>query len=539
MATPDKKTQKYDRQLRLWGERGQSRLENSHICLLNGNALGTEILKNLVLPGIGQITVVDGNKVVAADLGSNFFVVESALGQSRAKTVAALLKELNEDLREVHVVEQDAAQWAEQSTHDSLAPYSLIVASELPPHALRTLAAAAEKRNIPLVAARVNGLVGLVRIQFPEHVVIETKPDFALEDLRLEQPFSELRQFTDAIDLSSLTSAQYAHVPFPALLIKARDLFAARHEGKTPSTRAEKEEFKKLITQEYVKDQITTNVEEAAKNAYLAYEPYAIPSDVQAILDDAKAVTITHDSSPFWVMAHALRKFVAAEGQGKYLPLKGSIPDMTAETKDYVRLQAVYHNQAEKDTQTMIGYVREACKSVSRDDSYCSEDDIRLFVKNAMFLKLIRYKSIAQELDAAGLNRDELEMQMMDSSSSAGWYVVFRGVDQFYLKHGRYPGNELSADLEKDFNELVSCVDEVIQHHGLSVSVSKSNDTALTEDMLREMVRFGGAHMHTIASILGGVVAQEMIKLLTQQWLPMDNTYVFNGIVAASAVLSV
>lgn len=135
----------------------------------------------------------------------------------------------------------------------------------------------------------------------------------------------------------------------------------------------------------------------------------------------------------------------------------------------------------------MIGYVREACKSVSHDESYCSEDDIRLFVKNAMFLKLIRYKSIAQELDAAGLNRDELEMQMMDPSSSAGWYLVFRGVDQFYLKHGRYPGAELSADLEKDLNELSACVDEVIQHHGLSVAVSKSNDSALTEDMLREM----------------------------------------------------
>ncbi len=286
--------------------------------------------------------MVDGNKVVASDLGSNFFVVESALGQSRAKTVAALLKELNDDLREVHVIEQDATQWAATSTHDSLAPYSLIVASELPPHALKTLAAAAEKRNIPLVVARVNGLVGLVRVQYPEHVVIETKPDFALEDLRLDQPFTELRQFVDAVDLNALTSAQYAHVPFPVLLIKARDLFAARHEGKVPSTRAEKEEYKKLITSEYVKEQMNTNVEEAVKNAYLAYESYTIPSDVQMILDDAKAVTITKDSSPFWIMAHALRTFVANEGQGKYLPLKGSIPDMTAETKDYVRLQAMY-----------------------------------------------------------------------------------------------------------------------------------------------------------------------------------------------------
>ncbi len=69
-----KKEEKYDRQLRyvpcvsnrlhycnltashlitcrLWGAEGQAKLEKSHICLINANATGTEILKNLVLPG--------------------------------------------------------------------------------------------------------------------------------------------------------------------------------------------------------------------------------------------------------------------------------------------------------------------------------------------------------------------------------------------------------------------------------------------------------------------------------------------------------
>ena len=36
---------------RLWGEHGQELLENSHIGLLNATAVGTETLKNLVLPG--------------------------------------------------------------------------------------------------------------------------------------------------------------------------------------------------------------------------------------------------------------------------------------------------------------------------------------------------------------------------------------------------------------------------------------------------------------------------------------------------------
>ena len=44
MATTDK----YDRQLRLWGPHGQRALMNAKICLVNADAAGTETLKNLV-----------------------------------------------------------------------------------------------------------------------------------------------------------------------------------------------------------------------------------------------------------------------------------------------------------------------------------------------------------------------------------------------------------------------------------------------------------------------------------------------------------
>lgn len=37
---------------RLWGDHGQEALESAHVCLINATATGTEILKNLVLPGI-------------------------------------------------------------------------------------------------------------------------------------------------------------------------------------------------------------------------------------------------------------------------------------------------------------------------------------------------------------------------------------------------------------------------------------------------------------------------------------------------------
>jgi len=50
---PTAKEQRYDRQLRLWGANGQEKLENAHVLLVNSGpgVVGTEVLKNLILPG--------------------------------------------------------------------------------------------------------------------------------------------------------------------------------------------------------------------------------------------------------------------------------------------------------------------------------------------------------------------------------------------------------------------------------------------------------------------------------------------------------
>lgn len=76
---------KYDRQIRMWGPHGQHALMESHICLLNATACGTETLKNLVLPGIGNFTIVDNQMIKDTDLGVNFFLTSGDIGRSRAE----------------------------------------------------------------------------------------------------------------------------------------------------------------------------------------------------------------------------------------------------------------------------------------------------------------------------------------------------------------------------------------------------------------------------------------------------------------------
>ena len=51
--------------------------------------------------------------------------------------------------------------------------------------------------------------------------------------------------------------------------------------------------------------------------------------------------------------------------------------------------------------------------------------------------------------------------------------------------------------------------------------------------------RFGRGEIHNIASFIGGVASQEVIKLITHQYIPMDNTFVFDGARSVSAVFAV
>ena len=53
----------YDRQIRLWGLEAQQRLRNAKIMVFGLGALGGEIVKNLVLAGIGEMSVCDSRPV--------------------------------------------------------------------------------------------------------------------------------------------------------------------------------------------------------------------------------------------------------------------------------------------------------------------------------------------------------------------------------------------------------------------------------------------------------------------------------------------
>lgn len=128
MAAIDK-SKRYDRQIRIWGQHGQVRFETARVLLLNCSATGSEALKNLVLGGIASFTIVDGARVGAQDLGSNFMVDAASLGEPRAKVVTGLLQEMNDSVSGSFV--EEAPETLLASNPSFVADFSLVIATQV------------------------------------------------------------------------------------------------------------------------------------------------------------------------------------------------------------------------------------------------------------------------------------------------------------------------------------------------------------------------------------------------------------------------
>ncbi|TPX48569.1 hypothetical protein SeLEV6574_g01971 [Synchytrium endobioticum] len=491
---PTAKQQKYDRQLRIWKAHGQAALESAKICLINATATGTEILKNLILPGIGSFTILDSKVVTGSDVGNNFFLEERSIGKSRAQCAVDLLRELNEDVQ-ASADDRDPVELID-SRPEYFTQYTLVIAVGLPEKAITKLADTLWAANIPVVVVRLVGFMACIRLAVKEHVVVESHPENPVFDLRLDQPFPELRDFALTFEFDTMDSMSYSHIPWIAILLRALQDYKNKHNDIIP-TRAQMREF---IERHYKRTDVNDleNFDEAAANAWRALVKTSIRTNTAEVLKMASDMKLLSSTNDFWFVSRAVNDFVQNEGGGM-LPLPGNVPDMKADTRKFVDLQFVYRNKARHDASIirsrvdkLLALAGRSAASISDEDEYTSPD-----------LK-------------------KLDQLLEDADSNLKYYIIFRAVDLFYETHSYYPG---VAEYETDVPKLKKATQTVLTKMGL---VGKS----IKDDDIQEIVRAGGSELHTMAAILGGAVSLEVIKLITHQYVPLNNTTIINMIKA-------
>ncbi|BBM97357.1 NEDD8-activating enzyme E1 regulatory subunit [Marchantia polymorpha subsp. ruderalis] len=515
------RNKKYDRQLRIWGEQGQEALEKANICVLNVGPTGAEALKNLVLGGIGSFTIVDGSDIQASDLGNNFLIEWDSVGRRKASAVCSVLHEMNESVEAKFVEESPEA--LIESNPSFFGQFTLVIATQMSEFALVKLDQICRRYDVLLLVARSYGLFGHVRISVKEHVVIEAKPDNKVEDLRFHKPWPELRRLVEEFDIDTKDPVIHKHIPFGVLLIKILDDWKAEHGGQMPSSLRE---LKAAITSRRRSDD-EDNYKEALKAAYLVTSPPVLKPELLAALND-RCAELDSLSSEFWIMVAALKQFLENEGQGEP-PLDGSVPDMHSFTEYYIRVQKVYQARAEADAAAVEERVRSILKQIGRDPNAISKTTIKHFCKNARNLRVYRYPKISEECSS----RAGTEFQKLlaaEDNSNAALYVLLRAVDRFAATYKRYPG-VFDSEIEDDICQLKSTAADVLNDIG-------SSGASIPDDLVSEICRFGAAELHCVAAVVGGIAAQESIKLLTGQFMPLSGPLIYNAISATSTVFN-
>ncbi|PKK76763.1 NEDD8-activating enzyme E1 regulatory subunit-like protein [Rhizophagus irregularis] len=529
----DKKTQKYDRQLRLWQASGQTALETAKVCLINGTATGCEILKDLVLPGIGSFTVVDGKIVEGSDVGNTFFLVSDSIGTNRVQAVTEFLQELNEDAKGFHFSEDPVALIENQPEY--FLQFSIVITTDLPEKPLLKLADTLWNAKIPLVIVRTIGFIGYFRIVLPEHTVVETHPENVI-DLRLDVPFPALEQYVNTFNFETLDSMDHAHVPYVVILLKYLKQWKQDHDGKLPSTSAERNEFKQLV-QSGRRNVDEENFDEALASVWKACAATKVPHHVEEIFKNSSCDSITIESSNFWIIARAVRDFVSNEGLG-LLPLAGNVPDMKADTSNYVAMQNIYRQKAKEDISAVRTRVHDILNSIGRPAEFISDDEIDSFCKHASFIQVIRYRSLQEEYITEPKKLD-IGRWLQDPQANIVHYVLIRAMDRFYESHNRYPDaatyfleddtEEVSEEAKNEFNTLKTYVDNLLREWEIT------NYPEHLDNHIHEICRAGSSELANIASLLGGMVSQEVIKLVTKQYIPMNNKVIFDGVRSTSS----
>lgn len=121
------------------------------------------------------------------------------------------------------------------------------------------------------------------------------------------------------------------------------------------------------------------NFEEAEAQAYRSWTPTTIPSDITSLLSSLSLSSVTPSSPPFERLLAALSRFAIKNG---VLPLSATLPDMKADTANYIKLQNMYKQRAEEEKAEFRGYVQGEVNGALLDS----------FVKNAHALKVLKGK---------------------------------------------------------------------------------------------------------------------------------------------------
>ena len=362
---------------------------------------------------------------------------------------------------------------------------------------------------MPLVYLHCAGFYSYFSIELPPTFpVVDTHPDpDSTQDLRLLAPWAELSAEVSKLgQLKGMEDHDHGHIPYILLLLYYLEEWKASHSGSLPSTFKEKTQFRDLVREGARTNNPEggeENFDEACAAVIKTINPPSVGSGCKEMFEMYACTALTEHSANFWIIANAIKTFYKKHS---VLPLPGSLPDMKARSADYISLQNVYKSKARADVAEVLQTVRYIEKNLKRGVAMpVPESEVEQFCKNAAHVKVLT----GSPLIHTRLNQPEILNALKESLNDP---------------------NALAPHLTPIFLSL-------LQTDNIDVDTKAALHKLADGQEFEEVQRAKHGELHNIASLTGGQVAQEAIKLITRQYVPVDNLCIFDGVASRSEVL--
>lgn len=437
---------RYDRQLRLWGDDGQDRLQSAKVGILAAHYhddLLQETLKNFLLSGIRDYTIIVDDSVTSTDSMDCFFDDERLFGP------AGLNPDAN--LKPILLTWQRAEHTLDWQTFTVI--LVLNVTNNTIIEGLSHI-----RTSLSVVISLSTEKYGYTHLRLKEpHFIINTHPDHLIPDLRLDYPWPELYEYLNSVDLTQLNDIELSQIPYPLILFKVIQW----HKGS----------FGVLKSSKILRDQIDSyyssiglcpyndlNFVEAKRFAHLGIR--TIDDDLETINELLSKCHTILETAVQWhdlfnyqmvVLLRTLKRYMSIFHN---IPLSSNIPDMESSASYYSTLKAIYEKKKQHDLSNFKKILAELT-DISIPDSM-----VQVFCANLKCLQCI-------------------------------------------APNERYPIFETSK----------------IFHDGNSPGINGNKP----EDI-------PAISSFPTTAFIGGLVSQEIIKVITHQHSPINNTFIYDAL---------
>lgn len=224
---------------------------------------------------------------------------------------------------------------------------------------------------------------------------------------------------------------------------------------------------------------------------------------------------------------------------------------MKAQSTDYIQLQNLYKLRARLDLAEISQHIQTLEKQLNRP-TLITQAEIEAFCKNAAHVKLIKGQALRisqppSTMTWAPSQANSLLRDLENEDSLLPISLCFLALDQHLETHGPLSpltatdSDALETQQRKMKWDMTQFTDTIIENLKKAATVQVETEAAQERisKVIMELARAGPAELHNISALTGGMVAQEVIKVLTRQYVPVDNTCVFDGIRSVSQVFRI